>query len=62
MVKLKPCPFCGGKAIMKVRKHVPGGWDYTPTCQDTSCAGRLSKMWVNEDTAIYAWNRRANNG
>ena len=56
--KLKSCPFCGGQAIMKIQKHIPNGYDYTPTCQDPSCAGRLTKKWVNEADAIEAWNKR----
>ena len=58
-VKLKPCPFCGGQATMKIQKHIPSGYDYTPTCQDPSCAGRLTKKWTNEAVAIEAWNKRA---
>ena len=58
MSKLNPCPFCGGQAIMKIQKHIPNGYDYTPTCQDPSCAGRLTKKWVNEADAIEAWNKR----
>lgn len=57
--ELKPCPFCGGRAIMKIQKHIPNGYDYTPTCQDPSCAGRLTKKWINEADAIKAWNKRA---
>lgn len=56
--ELKPCPFCGGRAIMKIQKHIPNGYDYTPTCQDPSCAGRLTKKWTNEAVAIEAWNKR----
>lgn len=58
MSELKPCPFCGGRAIMKIQKHIPNGYDYTPTCQDPSCAGRLTKKWTNETVAIEAWNKR----
>lgn len=59
MSELNQCPFCGGQAIMKIQKHIPNGYDYTPTCQDPSCAGRLTKKWTNESDAIEAWNRRA---
>jgi len=55
---LKPCPFCGREALMKVYNHVPTGYDYTPTCTDKSCAGRLSKRWSDINLAINAWNRR----
>ena len=57
--ELKPCPFCGEKAIMKIEKHIPSGYDYTPTCRNPSCAGRLTKKWTNEAVAIEAWNSRA---
>lgn len=57
--KLQPCPFCGGEAIMKIQRHIPKGYEYTPTCKNTSCAGRLTKKWLTEAEAIEAWNRRA---
>ena len=59
---LKPCPFCGGEAILKTTPHIPNGTDYTPTCINPSCAGRLSKKWINKETAIYSWNMRADRG
>ena len=55
---LKPCPFCGGVATLKIVPHIPVGYDYIPQCNDPSCAGRLNKKFGTEDTAIYAWNRR----
>ena len=58
MAKLKPCPFCGGEAVMKITPHVPVGNDFTPQCAEPSCAGRLTKKWFSIETAIYAWNRR----
>ena len=57
--KLKPCPFCGSEAEMKIETHTPTGFDYTPRCKNPSCAGRLAKKWHNEKNAIEAWNRRA---
>lgn len=56
--KLKPCPFCGGKAQLYITKHIPSGNDYTPRCYNTSCCGRLSKKYTSEETAITFWNRR----
>lgn len=56
---LKPCPFCGGKAEMVVKKHIPTGFEYTPRCVKTACAGRLAKKWLDEYNAYMAWNRRA---
>lgn len=55
---LKPCPFCGRDALMKVYHHVPTGYDYTPTCTDKSCAGRLTKRWTDINLAVNAWNKR----
>ena len=55
---LKPCPFCGGIAEMIVKKHIPTGYEYTPRCMKTACAGRLTKKWLDEYDAYIAWNRR----
>ena len=57
--ELKPCPFCGSEAIMKVIPHIPRGYDYTPQCTDPSCCGRITKHWLDWETAVYAWNRRS---
>ena len=58
MTDLKPCPFCGSPAEMKVAKDVPVGYVYTPRCTVTSCAGRITKLWKKEEAAVEAWNRR----
>lgn len=58
-VELQPCPFCGGEAVLKAVRHVPNGYEYTPMCQVTGCAGRLAKKWLHKQDAIQAWNRRA---
>lgn len=57
---LIPCPFCGSPAELRVTHRVPTGYNYTPRCTVTSCAGRLAKLWMNKEEAIAAWNRRAN--
>jgi hypothetical protein len=59
--ELKPCPFCGGVAEMKISKHTPSGFDYTPRCLNTSCCGRLQKKYTVRETAVTMWNRRAKN-
>jgi hypothetical protein len=60
-MELKPCPFCGGEAEIKVVPHIPNGYDYVPRCKKPSCCGRLSKKWAFRETAVSAWNRRVNN-
>ena len=62
MAELLPCPFCGGIVEMKVTKHIPKGYDYTPRCQRTFCCGRLTKKYPDKEVAIAMWNRRADNG
>ena len=62
MAKLKPCPFCGKPAQLKIEKHTPCGLDFTPQCTDTACAGRLTKKFPSKEVAIYRWNRRAEDG
>lgn len=68
--KLKPCPFCGGRAhmITRVQAGVPSGDDgYTTVikclnhaeCRAVICRWALKKKWSVE-SAIKAWNRRAN--
>ena len=60
MDKLKPCPFCGGKAgvVYGAKRKDAYGKDCTVTVVycDTCCAKiEMSKTHL----AIEAWNRRA---
>ena len=50
--KLKPCPFCGGKAILSADKHYN---IYSVWC-DECCAG--TSNYGEEKEAIDAWNSR----
>ena len=55
-IKLKPCPFCGGKA------EILSGFNgkYTVQCGSGGCMANIA--WcTNKDSAIKAWNRRVNN-
>ena len=55
---LKPCPFCGADAYLKIKRHIPKGFEFTPTCPNTSCPGHITKIWLDEEKAVEMWNRR----
>lgn len=59
--KLKPCPFCGKAAHMRVKPDRLLGNRYIPQCTDTNCPGRTYRYYHTEKAAAGAWNRRANN-
>ena len=54
--KLKPCPFCGGKAIMVFR----GGGDYWYDEYSAYCTkcGAETDNYEFADDVVKAWNRR----
>lgn len=51
MDKLKPCPFCGGKAKVQRYPH-----NYSVYC--TKCGARTILFKPTEKEAFEAWNRR----
>ena len=58
---LKPCPFCGGEAEVKVGRSCMNK-TYAVVCKDKTCQGRAHKSFFVEYGAIKSWNRRVNNG
>lgn len=52
--KLKPCPFCGSKAVLY--KYHWWGTAYGIEC--SQCKGLIDRCLTKEE-AIEAWNRRA---
>lgn len=61
--KLKPCPFCGGEAILKPYQHDPDLEDFW-TVQCKNCFVELSMdsnryVLTSRKHAIQAWNTRA---
>ena len=66
---LKPCPFCGGEAMLITSPHI--GIVYIQCKSCTAMVGRKRKIvssmigkefFANKQEAIEAWNRRADDG
>jgi hypothetical protein len=60
--QLKPCPFCGGEAIVvKVQKDI-----YAVGCtEENICPGyvwKLAPIYYGKACAIEYWNRRLDDG
>ena len=58
MNELKPCPFCGGKAIIE-HTHLCNRKRTQVVCQK---CGATNGYCGTESTAIKKWNRREGNG
>lgn len=57
-IKLKPCPFCGGKAALK------GDFFSLVKCEECGAETRkveISKKYSSDEKAVEAWNRRTDN-
>lgn len=68
-MELKPCPFCGGEAILITSPHI--GIVYIQCQSCTAMVGRKRKIissmigkefFANKQEAIEAWNVRADDG
>lgn len=60
MMELKPCPFCGGEAILRNFD----GADYKCECTNNFCQASymIGMNYDTEEDAIEAWNRRITDG
>ena len=58
--ELKPCPFCGGKAIVLHTKSIYELPHFFVTCG--SCGVETPRVCKTEEQAREVWNRRSNNG
>lgn len=55
-MEIKPCPFCGWKARIKVsKKHKK--FPFIVQCTNPSCACRTDR-WNVLEGAVRAWNRK----
>lgn len=56
--RIKPCPFCGGKAHAI---RLDNGYWYIGCLDDCLCIGNINNkamVFVTRESAIEAWNRR----
>ena len=58
MDKMKPCPFCGGKAIIHDFKPFREKRLWYISCHDCEIE---QINYLSEQEAIEAWNRRVSN-
>ena len=65
MAELKPCPFCGGEAVLEENK-VRKGYEAAVSCNGRCLAHMFSITYDTEQEAVRAvaaaWNRRAKDG
>jgi Lar family restriction alleviation protein len=62
MTELKPCPFCGGEAIITRHALLPAYDDAAPIAffggECKICLVGYPKLWKTKEAAAEAWNRR----
>lgn len=55
-MELKPCPFCGNEAKLKINTEM-GGTNYQVLC--TQCPTTVGRYWYwNQEDVIETWNKR----
>ena len=63
--ELKPCPFCGGKAVLEINK-ARKGYEATIQCNGKCILYMTTITFETEEEAIEAvttaWDRRENDG
>ena len=59
MTELKPCPFCGGKALLGFSKDEHLNERHFVICENVIKCGCLTQYCNSKDKAIEKWNRRA---
>lgn len=59
MEELKPCPFCGRKAVLLDHVQITSENRYTIGCEDEWCIGHYVGYPMEEQRAIDAWNKRS---
>lgn len=61
--ELKPCPFCGGEAVLQRSSGDPFGEDrvsFRAVCERPMCQGGACNVWeATQEQATAKWNARA---
>ncbi len=66
MTKLKPCPFCGGKAVLRAANYSVFEDSYQKATIECECCG-IRTPYMNHflekerEMLVSLWNRRVNN-
>ena len=63
--ELKPCPFCGGEAVLDTRKTVTTHIEYQNyrvICLYCGITTGWFPLDEGKENVISTWNRRADNG
>ena len=61
MTELKPCPFCGGKALLGFSRDEHLNERHYVICESIIKCGCLTQYCNSKDKAKELWNRRADN-
>lgn len=61
MTELKSCPFCGGEAVYDPPHTEQGDYVDEVGCENIGCRVLPKSTCVSKETAITAWNTRADN-
>lgn len=57
-IKLKPCPFCGGKALI-IDVEPTEEIYYIGVCLNIECGASIGIYSATREEAAEAWNRRS---
>lgn len=59
--ELKPCPFCGGEAVIWTMDEFDDG-DFYYRAECRNCQAGFGVNHETKEEAIESWNRRADDG
>ncbi len=63
MNELKPCPFCGGEAIITeahsyAATQTKGFVGFYVRCSGRDCSIRIGRVFKIKEKAMFSWNTR----